>query len=67
MRHPLEQNALGNNLVGRRNRIVARIQDLPRAEFGELVFTQLKQSDIRPGALLRVETRQLARLGRHAF
>ena len=56
MRHPLEQNAFGDDLVGRRNGIVAGITNLPRAEFVELVFAQLEQADIRPGALLGVET-----------
>src|SRR5262249_55019260 len=36
--------------------IVARITNLPGAEFVELVFAQLEQADIRPGALLGVET-----------
>jgi len=56
VRHPLEQNAFGNDLVGRRNGIVAGIKNLPGAEFVELVLPQLEQADIRPGALLGVET-----------
>ena len=36
VRHPLEQNAFGNDLVGRRNGIVAGIKNLPGAEFVEL-------------------------------
>ena len=56
VRHPLEQNAFGNDLVGRRNGIVAGITNLSGAEFVELIFAQLKQADIRPGALLGVET-----------
>src|SRR5712672_3031918 len=56
MRHPLEQNAFGNDLVGRRNGIVAGTTNLPGAEFAELIFAQLKQADIRSGALLGVET-----------
>ena len=55
MRYPLEQNAFGNDLVGRRNGIVAGITNLPRAEFVELVFAQLEQANIRSGALLGVE------------
>jgi len=54
--HPLEQNAFGNDLVGRRNRIVARIKNLPGTKFAELIFAQLEQADIRSGALLGVET-----------
>ena len=42
VRHPLEQNAFGNDLVGRRNGIVAGITNLSGAEFVELVFAQLK-------------------------
>ena len=53
--HPLEQNAFGNDLVGRRNRIVARIKNLPRTKFAELIFAQLEQADIRSGALLGVQ------------
>ena len=49
LRHPLEQNAFGNDLVGCRNGIVAGIKNLPGAEFVELVFAQLEQADIRPG------------------
>src|SRR5712672_1538441 len=56
VRHPLEQNAFGNDLVGRRNGIVAGTTNLPGAEFAELVFAQLEQADIRSGALLGVET-----------
>src|SRR5258705_4379238 len=56
LRHPLEQNAFGNDLVGCRNGIVAGIKNLPGAEFVELVFAQLEQADIRPGVLLGVET-----------
>ena len=56
MRHPLEQNAFGNDLVGCRNGIVAGIENVSGAEFVELVFAQLEQTDIRPGALLGVET-----------
>src|SRR5262249_38611681 len=55
VRHQLEQNAFGNELVGGRNGIVAGIKNLPGAEFVELVFAQLEQADLRPGALLRVE------------
>src|SRR5258706_6420872 len=57
LRHPLEQNAFGNDLVGCRNGIVAGIKNLPGAEFVELVFAQLEQAYIRPGVLLGVETR----------
>src|SRR5258706_13661653 len=46
LRHPLEQNAFGNDLVGCRNGIVAGIKNLPGAEFVELVFAQLEQADI---------------------
>src|SRR4029078_327070 len=56
LRHPLEQNAFVNDLVGCRNGIVAGIKNLPGAEFVELVLAQLKQADIRPRALLGVET-----------
>src|SRR5262245_56897454 len=56
VRHPLEQSAFGNDLVGRRNGIVAGIKNLPGAELLELVFAPLEQADIRPGALLGVET-----------
>jgi hypothetical protein len=56
VRHPLEQNAFGDDLVGCRNRIVAGIKNLPGAEFVELLFAQLEQANIRPGVLLGVET-----------
>ena len=56
MRHPLEQNAFGDDLVGRCNGIVARISNLPRAEFVELILAQLEQANLRSGALLGVET-----------
>src|SRR5579872_3918338 len=56
VRHPLEQNAFGNELVGRRNRIVAGIKNLAGAELAELVVAQLEQADIRPGPLVGVET-----------
>src|SRR4029078_1398740 len=54
--HPLEQNAFGNDLIGCRNGIIAGIENVSGAEFAELVFAQLEQPDIRPGALLGVET-----------
>jgi len=57
VRHPLEQNAFGNDLVGGRNGIVAGTTNLPGAEFAELVFAQLEQADIRSGALLGIEIR----------
>ena len=56
VRHPLEQNAFGNDLVGGRNGIVAGTANLPEAEFAELIFAQLEQADIGPGALIGVET-----------
>src|SRR3954447_78598 len=56
VRHPVEQNAFGNDLVGCRNGIIAGIENVSGAEFAELVFAQLEQPDIRPGALLGVET-----------
>src|SRR5262249_36188872 len=55
-RDPLEQDAFGNDLVGGRNGIVARTANLPGTEFAELVFAQLKQTDIGAGALIGVET-----------
>jgi translation initiation factor 2 gamma subunit (eIF-2gamma) len=39
-----------------RNGFVAGIKNLTGTEFVELVFAQLEQTDIRPGALLGVET-----------
>src|SRR5262249_6614273 len=56
VRHPLEQNAFGNDLVGRRNGIVAGIENLAGAEFVDLLFARLEEADIRAGALLGVET-----------
>ena len=47
VRHPLEQNAFGNDLVGRGNGIVAGVTDFPRTEFVELILAQLEQADIR--------------------
>ena len=55
-RHPLEQDAFGDDLVGCGNGIIAGIENVSGAEFAELVFAQLEQADIRPGALLGVET-----------
>jgi tetratricopeptide (TPR) repeat protein len=51
VRDPLEQDAFGNDLVGGRNGVVPGTANLPKAEFAELIFAQLKQADIRPGAL----------------
>jgi hypothetical protein len=56
VRDPLEQDALGNELVGGRNGIVAGTSNLPKAEFADLIFAQLKQADIRSGALIGIET-----------
>src|SRR4029079_16680761 len=56
VRYPLEQNAFRNDLVGGRNGIVAGTANLPKAEFAELIFAQLKQADIRPGTLIGVKT-----------
>src|SRR3954454_2765398 len=56
VRDPLEQDAFGDDLVGGRNGVVPGIANLPKAEFAELIFAQLEQADIRPCALIGVET-----------
>lgn len=49
---PLEQDAFRNDFVGSPNGIIPRTANLPEAELPELIFAQLKQADIRPGALI---------------
>src|SRR5689334_15604861 len=56
VRDPPELDAFGHDFVGGRNGVVPWIANLPEAELPELILAQLKQADIRSGALIRVET-----------
>src|SRR5689334_23023817 len=50
-----EEQRLGGKLVGARNGIVARIGDISRAVFPELIIAELEQPYIRSSPLLRIE------------
>lgn len=56
---PLEQDAFGNDFISGPNGVIPRTANLPEAEVPELIFAQLKQADIRAGALIGVESWQL--------
>src|ERR1700730_11089594 len=57
MRIPFEQGRLSDEFVGGCNRIVAGIGNLSGSVFVELIVVELKQANIRSGALLGIEIR----------
>ena len=55
VRLPFKEPSLGCKLVRGRNGIVAGAGNVSRSVFGKLIFAELKEADIRTGALLGIK------------
>src|ERR1700730_13588191 len=65
MRIQFKEFCLNGKLVSSSNSIVARISNITRSIFFEFAFTELEQTNIRSGSLLRIKIRFDFRNGFH--